>query len=200
MSAVITGRGSCTGAPGEAPDRERLLALAAEAGERRDVDDAPVARDQRLDRAERLGGMAELRERREQRPAQVGEALVAAPEQAEQLGAAVAVELRGERRRLVPEARERVEIGQARELLLEILLDVPDVLVAEAQARARSAAARARASTASMRSAVGRGLGLEVAVEEEGVADDLDDVGGRQQAQADRDGPAGAPAGGSRSG
>ena len=55
----------------EAPDRELLLIPVAEPGQGRDVDDALLARDQGLDRAERLGRVTEPLERCEQGPGEV---------------------------------------------------------------------------------------------------------------------------------
>ncbi len=185
MRAAITGRGSWTGCAREAPDRELLLIPMPEPGQGRDVDDALIARDQGVDRAKRLGRVAEALERREQGSGEVGKPLVAAPEQAEQLGPRLAVEPGRECRGLIPEAGQRAEIGHARELLLEILLDVPDVLVG--QARPVLAGGRAGSRQHGIDPLRGRQrLDLEVAVQKEGVADDLDDVGRRQEAQADR--------------
>ncbi len=156
-----------------------------EPGQRRDVDDALLTRNQGVDRAKRLGRVAQPLERREQGPGEVREPFVGAPEQAEQLGPSLAVELGCERRGLVPEARQRAQVRYARELLFEILLDVPDVLVG--QARPFRAGGRARPRQHGIDPLRGRQrLDLEVAIEEEGVADDLDDVGGRQKTQADR--------------
>ena len=179
------GRGAAVGLLG--PHLQRVLGVGAETVEREHVDDALLARDQRIHAEQRLGREGELLQPVVQRQIKVGEGLEVVPQHRPQPGAVVARQPRRQLDGFAPVIGAQLG-GDAGEEGVEILDDVEHVVGIEIAQRRRCRLEAELGQALADGAAVGpleRRL-LMIEVEQEGVAQDLDDVGLGQKPHADR--------------
>ena len=113
-----------------------VVGIGAEAVEREDVDDALLARDQRVHAEQRLGREGELLQAVVEREIEVGEGLEVVPQHRPQPGAVVAREARRQLDRLAPVIGAQLG-GDAGEEGVEILDHVEHVVGVEVAQRRR---------------------------------------------------------------
>ncbi len=128
------GRGTAVGAA--RTHHQRVVGIGAEAIERQHVDDALLARDQRVHAEQRLGGMAQLLQPVVQREIEIGEGLEVVPQDRPQPGAILPRQARREIDRLAPEIGAQLG-GHAGEEGVEILDQVEHVVRLEIADRRR---------------------------------------------------------------
>ena len=180
------GRGPVVGLLG--PHQQGVVVVGAQLVEGQHVDDALLARDQRIHAEQRLGRVAELLQPVVEREIKIGEGLEVVPQHRPQPGAVVARQPRRQLDRLAPVFGAQLG-GDAGEEGVEILDQVEHVVAVEIAWRRRQRLGAQLGEALADGLAVGpleRRL-LVVEVHQERVAQDLHDVGLRQQPHAHRE-------------
>ena len=180
------GRGAAVGVLG--PHQQRIVGIGAQAVERKDVDDALLARDQRVHAEQGLGGEGQLLQAVVECEVEVGEGLEVVPQHRPQPGAVVARQARREIDRLAPVvgAQLRRHAGEEGVEILDQVEHVVGLEIAHRRGLCLGAEfSQALADRGAIR-ALELGL-LMIEIEQEGVAQDLHDVGLRQQPHAHRE-------------
>ena len=180
------GRVAAVGLP--RPHQQRVVGIGAQAVECQDVDDAFLARDQRIHPEQGFGGVAELLQAVVEGEVEIGEGLEVVPKHRPQPGAVVARQAGGKVDRFAPVVgtQFRRDAGEER---VEILDDVEHVVGIEVAHRRRLCLGAQLGQALADRRSIGP-LELRllvVEVEQEGVAQNLHDVGLRQQPHPHRE-------------
>ncbi len=172
---------------GRSHDPDLLARVGAQPAQRVDVDDRLLAWHQRFEPAMRAVGESQRLERGREPDVELGEVLDVVPDQREQLAAMRDRQLGRQRRGARPVVLpQRADAGLRLEVALEILLQVVDVVLGQAVGRLRRRERLQLLEALGDRRDVGMDLLRLVAVGVVAVADDLDDVGLRQEAQRHR--------------